>query len=181
MPFLFLMTLAAIGQVDAARIRTMARTLGYGPIAAWLKTVFPQVYPQIRLPVFAVLAYAVSVVDVAIVLAPTTPPPLAVQLVRWFNDPELAMRFVASAGAIAATRHRRRRDVDLVARRAGFDLPGPDVDSCRLALAPRCVAAPRRRGRPGRRIRRRFLEPAQHGLVVARRTLALSRGAARTV
>jgi putative thiamine transport system permease protein len=99
-PFLFLMTLAAIGQVDAARTRTMARTLGYGPIAAWLKTVFPQVYPQIRLPVFAVLAYAVSVVDVAIVLAPTTPPPLAVQLVRWFNDPELAMRFVASAGAI---------------------------------------------------------------------------------
>ena len=100
MPFLFLMTLAAIGQVDAARIRTMARTLGYGPVAAWLKAVFPQVYPQIRLPVFAVLAYAVSVVDVAIVLAPTTPPPLAVQLVRWFNDPELAMRFVASAGAI---------------------------------------------------------------------------------
>ncbi len=99
-PFLFLMTLAAIGQVDAARTRTMARTLGYGPIAAWLKAVFPQVYPQIRLPVFAVLAYAVSVVDVAIVLAPTTPPPLAVQLVRWFNDPELAMRFVASAGAI---------------------------------------------------------------------------------
>ncbi len=100
MPFLFLMTLAAIGQVDAARTRTMARTLGYGPVAAWLKAVFPQVYPQIRLPVFAVLAYAVSVVDVAIVLAPTTPPPLAVQLVRWFNDPELAMRFVASAGAI---------------------------------------------------------------------------------
>jgi len=100
MPFLFLMTLAAIGQVDAARTRTMARTLGYGPVAAWLKAVFPQVYPQIRLPVFAVLAYAVSVVDVAIVLAPTTPPPLAVQLLRWFNDPELAMRFVASAGAM---------------------------------------------------------------------------------
>ena len=100
MPFLFLMTLAAISQVDAARTRTMARTLGYGPVAAWLKAVFPQVYPQIRLPVYAVLAYAVSVVDVAIVLAPTTPPPLAVQLVRWFNDPELAMRFMASAGAI---------------------------------------------------------------------------------
>jgi putative thiamine transport system permease protein len=99
-PFLFLMTLAAIGQVDAARTRTMARILGYGPVAAWLKAVFPQVYPQIRLPVFAVLAYAVSVVDVAIVLAPTTPPPLAVQLVRWFSDPELAVRFVASAGAI---------------------------------------------------------------------------------
>ena len=99
-PFLFLMTLAAIGQVDAARTRTMARTLGYGATTAWLKAVFPLVYRQIRLPVFAVLAYSASVVDVAIVLAPSTPPPLAVQLLRWFNDPELAMRFVASAGAV---------------------------------------------------------------------------------
>lgn len=99
-PFLFLMMLAAIGQVDAARSRALARTLGYGATAAWLKAVFPLVYRQIRLPVFAVLAYAASVVDVAIVLAPSTPPPLAVQLLRWFNDPELAMRFVASAGAV---------------------------------------------------------------------------------
>lgn len=99
-PFLFLMTLAAIGQVDAARVRTMARTLGYGTIAAWLKAVFPLVYRQIRLPVFAVLAFAASVVDVSVVLAPSTPPPLAVQLLRWFNDPDLALRFVASAGAL---------------------------------------------------------------------------------
>lgn len=99
-PFLFLMTLAAIGQVDAARVRTMARTLGYGTIAAWLKAVFPLVYRQIRLPVFAVLAFSASVVDVSVVLAPSTPPPLAVQLVRWFNDPDLALRFVASAGAL---------------------------------------------------------------------------------
>jgi putative thiamine transport system permease protein len=99
-PFLFLMTLAAIGQVDAARVRTMARTLGYGTVAAWLKSVFPMVYRQIRLPVFAVLAFAASVVDVSVVLAPSTPPPLAVQLVRWFNDPDLALRFVASAGAL---------------------------------------------------------------------------------
>jgi putative thiamine transport system permease protein len=99
-PYLFLMTLAAIGQVDAMRVRTVARTLGYGPVTAWLKAVLPRVYPQIRLPVYAVLAYGVSVVDVALVLAPTTPPPLAVQLVRWFNDPDLALRFVASAGAL---------------------------------------------------------------------------------
>jgi putative thiamine transport system permease protein len=78
----------------------MARTMGYGATTAWLKAVFPLVYRQIRLPVFAVLAYAASVVDVAIVLAPSTPPPLAVQLLRWFNDPELATRFLASAGAV---------------------------------------------------------------------------------
>lgn len=48
---------------------------------------------------FAVLAFGVSVVDVAIILAPTTPAPLAVRLVQQFNDPDLSLRFVASAGA----------------------------------------------------------------------------------
>ncbi len=56
-PFLFLMTLAAIGQVDAARTRTMARIMGYGATTAWLKAVFPLVYRQIRLPVFAAVSY----------------------------------------------------------------------------------------------------------------------------
>src|SRR3546814_1718387 len=45
------------------------------------------------------LAYALSVVDMALILAPLTPPPLAVQVLRWFNDPDLSMRFVAAAGA----------------------------------------------------------------------------------
>jgi putative thiamine transport system permease protein len=35
----------------------------------------------------------------ALVLAPLTPPPLAVQVLRWFNDPDLALRFTAAAGA----------------------------------------------------------------------------------
>jgi putative thiamine transport system permease protein len=98
-PYLLLMTLAALDQVPAARSLTVARSLGYGPLSAWLKVVLPQVYPQIRLPIFAVLAYALSTVDMAIVLAPNTPPPLAPLLVRWFNDPDLTRRFVAAAGA----------------------------------------------------------------------------------
>jgi putative thiamine transport system permease protein len=40
------------------------------------------------------------VVDVAAILGPTTPAPLAVRLVTWMNDPDLSMRFLASAGAI---------------------------------------------------------------------------------
>ena len=99
-PFLLLMTLAALGQVESRRSRTVAQTLGYTPVSAWLKAVFPRVYPQIRLPVYAVLAYAMSVVDVAVILGPNTPPTLSVQIVRWMNDPDLALRFRAAAGAI---------------------------------------------------------------------------------
>jgi putative thiamine transport system permease protein len=98
-PFLVLMTFGALGQVRADDQLRMARSLGYGPVQAWLKVVLPLVYPQIRLPVYAVLAYSLSVVDMALVLGPTTPPTLAPLVLRWFNDPDLAMRFQAAAGA----------------------------------------------------------------------------------
>jgi putative thiamine transport system permease protein len=98
-PFLILMTFAALGQIRPDDRLRMARSLGYGPVCAWLKVVLPGVYPQIRLPVYAVLAYALSVVDMAIVLGPATPPTLAVLVLHWFNDPDLAMRFQAAAGA----------------------------------------------------------------------------------
>lgn len=98
-PFLLLMTLAALDQTRAAERLAVARSLGYGPVTAWLKTVLPAVYPQIRLPVYAVLAFSLSVVDMALVLAPLTPPPLAVLVLRWFNDPDLTLRFTAAAGA----------------------------------------------------------------------------------
>ncbi len=98
-PFLVLMTFGALGQVRADDQLRLARTLGYGPVQAWLKVVLPLVYPQIRLPVYAVLAYSLSVVDMAIVLGPTTPPTLAPLVLRWFDDPDLGMRFQAAAGA----------------------------------------------------------------------------------
>jgi putative thiamine transport system permease protein len=99
-PFLLLMTLAALGQTPADRMLGLGRTMGYGRVAAWLKFVLPFVYPQIRLPLFAVLAYSLSTVEVAIILGPTTPPPLAPLVLRWFVDPDLALRFQAAAGAI---------------------------------------------------------------------------------
>lgn len=98
-PFLLLVALAALPQSDARQKANLASTLGYGPIAGFYKTTFPLVYRQIRLPVLAVLAYATSVVDVAIILGPTTPPPLSVRLLQWMNDPEITERFKASAGA----------------------------------------------------------------------------------
>lgn len=99
-PYLLIMTLAALGQVNAGQYRTVARTFGYHPINGWLKAIFPRVYPQIRLPVFAVLAYGLSVVDVSLILGPTTPAPLAPRLIQLFSDPDLELRFVASAGAL---------------------------------------------------------------------------------
>jgi putative thiamine transport system permease protein len=99
-PFLILISIAALGQAQSQNSIKVAQALGYGRVTGWLKTVFPRVYTQIRLPVYVVLAYAMSVVDVAVILGPNTPPTLSVQIVKWMSDPDLEMRLLAAAGAI---------------------------------------------------------------------------------
>jgi putative thiamine transport system permease protein len=99
-PFLLLMSLAALGQADPHRRMTVARALGYRRISGWLKTVFPRIYAQIRLPVYVVLAYSMTVVDVAVILGPTTPSTLSVMIIEWMSSPDLSMRSVAAAGAL---------------------------------------------------------------------------------
>jgi putative thiamine transport system permease protein len=99
-PFLLLMTLAALGQVQQHQRLKTARSLGYDRVTGWLKSVFPAVYRQIRLPVYVVLAYSMSVVDVALILGPTRPPSLSVQIVEWMGDPDLSMRLTAAAAAL---------------------------------------------------------------------------------
>jgi len=99
-PFLLLISLAALSQIDAPQRMRLALALGYGRLAAWILGVFPALYSRIRLPVYVVLAYSMSVVDVAMILGPNTPPPLSVQIVRWMGEPDLALRTVASAAAL---------------------------------------------------------------------------------
>jgi len=98
-PFLFLVLVAALPQTDPRR-HQVARVMGYGRIWAWLTAIFPGVYRQIRLPVFAVIAFAGAVVDVALILGPNTPPLLSVRILRWMSDPDLGMRSVAAAAAL---------------------------------------------------------------------------------
>jgi len=99
-PYLLLMFVAALNQVPHRPAFAAARALGYPPGKAWLVAVFPRIYPQIRLPVYAVLVFSMSVVDVAIVLGPGTPPPLAVLATRWFSDYDLSLYPRAAAAGI---------------------------------------------------------------------------------
>jgi putative thiamine transport system permease protein len=98
-PFLLLMALASRGQVKMAESRQIIASFGYGRLAGFALGIWPQLYRRMRLPVFAVLAFSVSVVDVAAILGPTNPATLGMRLVGWMNDPDLSMRFAASAGA----------------------------------------------------------------------------------
>jgi putative thiamine transport system permease protein len=98
-PYLLLMLLGALNQVPVQAHSGAARALGYSPGVAFYKVLLPQLYPQMRLPILAVLAFSLSVVDVAMILGPGNPPTLAVLAVRWFGDPDVTLYFQAAAAA----------------------------------------------------------------------------------
>ncbi|MES2434235.1 MAG: ABC transporter permease subunit [Pseudomonadota bacterium] len=100
LPFLLLVMASGLSQLPVARQIAVGRAMGYGPGVAWIKLILPQLWPLIRLPVWVVLAYGLSVVDMAIILGPSNPPTLAVAVLRWFNAADVAMILPASVGAL---------------------------------------------------------------------------------
>ena len=100
-PFLLLVTLSALTQLPVRDQIAAGRAMGYAPGAVWARVIAPQVYPMIRLPVFVTLSFALSVVDMALILGPTTPPTLAVAMTRWFLSADSGLILPASAAAMA--------------------------------------------------------------------------------
>ncbi|OXL20322.1 ABC transporter permease [Psychrobacter sp. DAB_AL32B] len=104
LPFLLLMALGVLAQPEfGKKLRQqhkVALNLGYYPMTAFFKVVLPSLYPLLRLPIFAVLAYASASVEMPLILGPNTPPTLAVAIMNWFNDVDLNLRLKASAGAV---------------------------------------------------------------------------------
>lgn len=99
-PFLLLMMLAVRLPLPVGQQMAAGRSLGHSAASVWIKVIFPQIYLLIRLPLFIVLAFSLSVVDLALILGPGVPPPLAVLLMRWFLGPDPAMIAPASMGAV---------------------------------------------------------------------------------
>jgi len=99
LPFLLLVMLAALGRLPVAAQMAAGRALGYARGVVWIKLIVPQMWPLIRLPVMIVLAFSLSVVDMAILLGPSNPPTLAVAVTRWFSAPDTRLLLPASAAA----------------------------------------------------------------------------------
>ncbi len=76
----------------------VALTLGYTPSQAFWRVIWPQLAPRLSWPLWAVLAYSLSVVDVALIIGPTSPPSLAVLAWQWLRDAD-ALRQAQGAAA----------------------------------------------------------------------------------
>ncbi|MCK6262904.1 thiamine ABC transporter permease [Vibrio sp. ZSDE26] len=99
-PFLLLMSMAILKQLNIQKIEKVASSLGYNRTQMWWKVVFPQWLNKMRFPILAVIAYSLSVVDIALIIGPTNPPTFAVLVWQWFSEPELTLLPRAAAGAM---------------------------------------------------------------------------------
>ena len=103
----------------------LAQTLGRTPGQAFSQVLWPQLAPLLRWPVWAVLAYGLTVVDMALIIGPATPPTLAVLAWQWLGDADLATQAQGAAaagwltGCLAVL-----AGVQLVAGRAGRHIHG---------------------------------------------------------
>jgi putative thiamine transport system permease protein len=108
-PFLLWAASAQLARPDVGpRLRRelqLAATLGYTPAQAWWCVGWPQLRPRLGAPLLAVLAYSLTVVDVAWLAGPANPPTLAVLAWQWLQDADAAAnaRGAAAAWLLAGT------------------------------------------------------------------------------
>jgi len=97
-PFLLLAAIAQLPALNVDASMAIGRTLGYSPARCWSRLVLPRLYPRIRFTLLIILAFNLSVVDMALLLGPGNPPTFSVFLMTLVSDPD--SRAAASAGAL---------------------------------------------------------------------------------
>ncbi len=99
--FLLWVLAAVLGEQAMTRQMAVARSLGYNTAQTWRLILWPQLLLRLGWPVAAAFAYSLSVVDMAIILGPGTPPTLAVLTWHWLSDPDAQLQAQGSAASLA--------------------------------------------------------------------------------
>ncbi len=124
-PFLLWVAATQIQREDLRRRwqaeSALAQTLGRTPAQAFAQVVWPQLAPHLHWPLLAVLAYGLTVVDMALIIGPASPPTLAVLAWQWLGDADadtqaqgaaaaglLTLSVMVIAGLIGSRRLKRR-------------------------------------------------------------------------
>ncbi len=91
-----------ISQVLKGQFR-VSQSLGHGSASVWLRVFIPQILPRMKWPLLVVWFYSASVVDVALVIGPTQPPPLSLIIWSDLNNAEPLINARGTAGALFLT------------------------------------------------------------------------------
>jgi putative thiamine transport system permease protein len=91
---------AQLAAAPTERWMLICRSLGLSPSQGWWSVVVPWLLPRLRAPVLVAFAYALTPVDMALVLGPSSPPGLGVLALGWMNDPDVAVQAKGMAAAM---------------------------------------------------------------------------------
>ncbi len=104
LPFLLWHLVALLARPElAAQLRgwlASGRTLGYADGAVWWRALWPLLLPRLAWPLLAVLAYSLTVVDLALIVGPASPPTLAVLAWQGLQDGDPQRNAEGAAAAV---------------------------------------------------------------------------------
>ena len=104
LPFLLWNAVALLTRPDVAlslrRWLASGATLGYRADAVWWRVLWPLLLPRLAWPLLAVLAYGLTVVDLALIVGPASPPTLAVVAWQALQDGNAARNAEGAAAAL---------------------------------------------------------------------------------
>ena len=102
-PFLLWTAATQLQRLDTAqrwsRELQIARSMGYSAQRAWWRVLWPQLWPRMWSPLLAVFAYGLTVVDMAQIIGPQSPPTLSVLAWLWLQDADPAINAQGAAAA----------------------------------------------------------------------------------
>lgn len=102
-PFLLWTAAAQLQRLDTTQRWTrelqVARSMGYSVRRAWWRVLWPQLWPRMWSPLLAVFAYGLTVVDMAQIIGPQSPPTLSVLAWVWLQDADPAINAQGAAAA----------------------------------------------------------------------------------
>ena len=106
-PFLIWLISALLARPDISQMLKghfrVSQSLGHGSASVWLRVFIPQILPRLKWPLLIVWFYGASVVDVALAIGPTQPPPLSVIIWSDLNNADPAFNARGTAGALFLT------------------------------------------------------------------------------
>ena len=95
-PFLILVSLSALREFSSTKFFDLGKSFQHSSFSTWFLLIFPIIYKKIRLVVFIIIAFSASVVDMSLLLAPSTPSTLSVRILQIFQSSDMDSFFVAS-------------------------------------------------------------------------------------
>src|SRR3990170_4040260 len=106
-PFLIWLISAQLARPDVSQMLKghfrVSQSLGHGSASVWLRVFIPQILPRLKWPLLIVWFYGASVVDVALAIGPTQPPPLSLIIWSDLNNADTAINARGTAGALFLT------------------------------------------------------------------------------